>query len=209
MMPPQLRNFNRKGKTMTALTHEATLTRSLVRKPAALGRFAFLLPACLVLFASHEIFAQDKQTVAFTLPAGSIHYIQEQTIEVGDVPGHKLRIFDSRVDYQNINFSIGGVRVKESFTRGSSDYINGNGTSNNYSVYLLEDGNKLFAKDAGVAQTTAAAGAPTFRSAVVVTFTGGTGKFRGIKGQLRGNVVRASGDSVAKADVNGEYWIDE
>ena len=195
---------------MTALTYDVNLTRPIARKPAGVGRFAFLLAACLAYFSSQEIFALDRQTVAFSLPAGSIHYIQEQVIEVGDVPGHKLRIFESRIDYQNINLAFAGVRVKEVFTRGASDYTNGNGTSSNYSVYVLEDGNKLFAKDSGVAQTTATAeGANTFRSAVVVTFTGGTGKFRGIRGQLRGNVVRVPGDSVAKADVTGEYWIEE
>ncbi len=195
---------------MTALIQELTSTRSKVRKPAGLHRFAILLAACLAFFASQETFALDRQTVAFSLPAGSIRYTQEQVIEVGDVPGHKLRIFESHLDYQNINLAFGGVRVKEVITRGASDYTNGNGTSSNYSVYVLEDGNKLFAKDAGVAQTTATAeGVNTFRSAVVVTFTGGTGKFRGIRGQLRGNVVRTPGDSVAKADVTGEYWIEE
>lgn len=199
-MPPQLPNFNRKGKIMTELNLNTLLRRSA----------AFVLPALLAFSVSQESLAQEKQAVAFSLPAGSIHYLQEQTIEVGDVPGHKLRIFEARIDYQSIKLAFGGVRVKEVFTRGSSDYTNGNGTSSNYSVYVLEDGNKLFAKDSGVAQTTASAdGAITFRSAVVVTFTAGTGKFRGIKGQLRGNVVRVPGDSVAKADVTGEYWIED
>src|SRR4249920_3458637 len=139
---------------MTALNHEVTPARSIVAKLATLTRFAFLLPACLAFFATQETLAMDRQTVAFSLPTGSIHYIQEQTIEVGDVPGHKLRIFESRIDYQNINLVFAGVRVKEVFTRGASDYTNGNGTSSNYSVYLLEDGNKVFAKDAGVGQTT-------------------------------------------------------
>ena len=195
---------------MNALTHGTTIIRPLLRKSAPLHRFAFLLAASVAFFASQETFALDRQTVAFSLPAGSIRYTQEQVIEVGDVPGHKLRIFESHLDYQSINLAFGGVRVKEVVTRGASDYTNGNGTSSNYSVYILEDGNKLFAKDAGVAQTIVTAdGANTFRSAVVVTFTGGTGKFRGIRGQLRGNVVRAPGESVAKADVTGEYWIEE
>ena len=195
---------------MTAVNCNTTLLASVSHKPIARGRLAVTLAACLAFLLSQETLAQDKQAVAFSLPVGSIHYLQEQTIEVGDVPGHKLRIFESRIDYHSIELAFGGVRVKEVFTRGSSDYTNGNGTSSNYSVYLLEDGNKLFARDAGVAQTTASAdGAITFRSAVVATFTGGTGKFRGIKGQLRGNVVRVPGDSVAKAEVTGDYWIED
>ncbi|MBI3530011.1 MAG: hypothetical protein HY067_18850 [Betaproteobacteria bacterium] len=195
---------------MTALTHEVSLSRSIIHKPAVLDRFKFLLPACLAFLASQEAFCQDRQTVAYSLPAGSSRFTQEQVIEVGDVPGHKLRIFESHVDYRDVNLAFGGVKMKESFTRGSSDYTNGTGTANNYAVYLLEDGNKLFAKESGVGQVTVTAdGAIALKYAVMATFTGGTGRFRGIRGQLRGNVVRVPGESSIKADVNGEYWIEE
>lgn len=166
---------------------------------------AWLL-APLAMMASQHAFCQNKQTVSWSLPAGSSRFIQEQVIEVGDVPGHKLRIFESHVDYQNVSLSLDGVKVKESFTRGTSDYTNGTGTTSNYAVYLLEDGNRLFAKESGVGKATVSAdGTVALKYAVVATFTGGTGKFRGMKGQLRGNVVRLPGESTVKADVTGEY----
>lgn len=173
-------------------------------------RLTSVLFAALALIVSHGALAQSKQTVAYSLPHGSSRFLQEHVIEVGDVPGHKLRIFESRVDYQNVDLSFGGVKVKESFTRGASDYINGNGAASNYAVYVLEDGSRIFAKESGVGQVTANAdGTVALKYAVVATFTGGTGKFRGIKGTLRGNVVRLPGENTIKADVTGEYWLEE
>jgi hypothetical protein len=154
--------------------------------------------------------SQQKQLVSYSIPPGASKFTQEHLIDVGDAPGHKVRVFESRIDYDNINLTFGGVRVKESFTRGTSDYTNGTGTSSNYAVYVLEDGNRVFSRESGVGQATQGAdGSISLRYAVVGTLIGGTGKFRGIKGQLRGNVVRIPGEQSIKADVAGEYWIDE
>ncbi|MBX9964225.1 MAG: hypothetical protein K2Y35_14290 [Burkholderiales bacterium] len=171
---------------------------------------ARIVLAALASIAAQQACAQNVQKIAYTLPQGSAKFLQEQVIEVGDVPGHKLRVFESKVDYQNVNAAFGGVRVKESYTRGASDYVNGNGTASSYAVYVLEDGNRLFTKESAVGQLSQAAdGAPVFRYTVVATFTGGTGRFQNIRGTLRGNVVRAPGENGVKADVTGEYWLDE
>ncbi len=112
--------------------------------------------------------------------------------------------------HESVNLAFNGVRVTESFTRGASDYVNGTGTANNYAVYVLEDGNRVFTRESGVGQLTPAAdGSMVFKYSVVATFSGGTGRFRGIRGQLRGTVVRAPGDDGIKADVTGEYWLED
>lgn len=171
---------------------------------------AHVILAALASIAAQQACAQNVQKIAYVLPQGSAKFLQEQVIDVGDVPGHKLRVFESKVDYQNVNATFGGVRVKESYTRGASDYVNGNGTASSYAVYVLEDGNRLFTKESAVGQLSQnAEGAPIFRYTVVATFTGGTGRFQGIRGTLRGNVVRAPGENGIKADVTGEYWLDE
>jgi hypothetical protein len=43
----------------------------------------------------------------------------------------------------------------------------------------------------------------------VENFERGTGKFKGIRGQVRGTTERAPGATSLKVEVNGEYWIDE
>lgn len=169
-----------------------------------------VLLAAIASIAAQEARSQDKQFVSYSLPPGSARFLQEQVIDVGDVPGHKVRIFENRVDYQNVDLTIAGVRVKESFTRGASDYVNGTGTASNYGVYVLEDGNRLFTKESAVGQVSPNGdGTVVYKYSVVATFTGGTGRFRGIRGQLRGNVVRMPGDAGIRADVTGEYWLQD
>jgi hypothetical protein len=173
-------------------------------------RWRCVLVAGALALAATAAWSQQTQAVSYSIPPGASKFTQEHWIDVGDAPGHKVRVFESRIDYENINLSFGGVRVKESFTRGTSDYTNGTGTSSNYAIYVLEDGNRVFSKELGVGQATQAAdGSLLLRYAVVGTLIGGTGKFRGIKGQLRGNVVRIPGEQSIKADVTGEYWVEE
>jgi hypothetical protein len=38
---------------------------------------------------------------------------------------------------------------------------------------------------------------------------GGTGKFKGIRGQMLGNAERAPGAKSLTVEVSGEYWIEE
>jgi len=89
---------------------------------------------------------------------------------------------------------INGMKLKEQWTRGVSDYIDNNGTANNYSVYVLENGDKFFSHTTVLAHSTGS-GKPTNMS--VGPITGGTGKFTGIQG-----IVRTSGAFDPKTGFN-------
>jgi hypothetical protein len=131
-------------------------------------------------------------------------------IDVGDVPGHVVRVFELHGDYKNIDLSYGGAKAKEGWVRGNSDYTNGTGTASNYGIILLEDGNMLFTKEAVLGQATPNPdGSKALEYSFVDTFVGGTGKFKGIRGQLRGNSVRIPGAKTLTTDVTGEYWLEE
>ena len=156
--------------------------------------------------------SQQKQpvSVGYSIPPGAATYTQEHLIDVGDVPGHIVRVFELHFDFKNIDLSFGGIKVKEGWVRGASDYTNGTGTASNYGITVLEDGNMLFTKEAVVAQTTPTPdGSKAVKASIVSTFVGGTGKFKGIRGQLRGNSVRDPGSKKITVDVSGEYWIEE
>jgi hypothetical protein len=43
---------------------------------------------------------------------------------------------------------------------------------------------------------------------IVENFVGGTGKFKGMRGQVRGGGVRAGATSLT-VEWKGEYWIEE
>ena len=80
-------------------------------------------------------------------------YVEERTIDVGDAPGHQVRIYQLKYKYPKKDLMFLGVAVKESFTSGISDYTNGSGQFTNYSVYVLEDGNKIFSRGGGSTQS--------------------------------------------------------
>ena len=56
-----------------------------------------------------------------------------------------MRVYEIRNTYPEKDFAFSGVLVKESLVRGMSDYVNFSGPFTTYTVYTLEDGNKVFA----------------------------------------------------------------
>lgn len=164
----------------------------------------------LVCLAVPVSWAQQKYRLNETAPMSKSQYLQEHAIDVGDRPGHQVRIYEIRYEYPAKDLAFAGVVVKESMTRGMSDYVNWSGGFNTYSVYLLEDGNKIFSRSTGTTQsTTNADGTRAFKFSFVETFVGGTGRFKGIRGQQRGGGERAAGANSLTQESSGEYWFEE
>ena len=86
-------------------------------------------------------------------------YIQQHMIDVGDLPGHKVRILEVQRTYNDKSqLAVSGVKVKEAWVRGYSDYTQGKGKAWGYSIWLLDDGNQIYSEWAG---TTASEVSPT------------------------------------------------
>jgi hypothetical protein len=160
---------------------------------------------CLaVALPAGEATAQQKQRVSFKTPPENSKYAQQHAIEVGDMPGHEVRVYEIHRTYPSNAPVINGLKLAESWTRGVSDYIDGNGSNTSYNVYILENGDRLFTRVALVAQSL---GTGKLTTASAGTITGGTGKVAGIQG-----TVRTLGTSEPKAGVNDnqtdiEYWM--
>lgn len=165
---------------------------------------------CCGALTSPAAWSQEKKHIHFTNTSNNSRYVQQHMIDAGDVAGHQVRIFEIHWVYPKGDVAFDGVRVQESWARGFSDYTNGNGPNSNYTTYVLEDGNKVFSRNVGAAQTTVNAdGSKNSKFFVVETLVGGTGKFQGIRGTLRG-----SGNFDPKAgwltlEVDGDYWIEQ
>jgi hypothetical protein len=165
---------------------------------AALGLGIALLPTGAL--------AQEKQRVSYKATAENSKYTQQQFLDVGDVPGHQVRSYEIFRTFPTDAPVINGVKVKETWTRGYSDYINGNGNSTTYNVYVMENGDKIFTRASLVAQSdesgklTVAAAGP---------ITGGTGKFAGIHGILRSVTKADPKAGFNEIDSTLEYWIDK
>ena len=159
----------------------------------------------IALLAGHQAFAQQKYTI--TQPGNATsQFTQEHIIEVGDVPGHRLRVYEVRNEYPQKDLAFAGVAVKEMLSHGVSDSVNGSGSFTAYNVFTLVDGNKVFVRLTGTTQSDGAGGN---RSISVENFVGGTGKFKGMRGQMRNTLQRAPGSNSLNVQVSGEYWMEE
>src|SRR5258707_345626 len=106
-----------------------------------------------IILSSTDAAAQQKQRDVFKLGLENSKYTQQHVIDVGDVPGHQVRIFEIYRTYPNNSPMINGVKLKETWNRGLSDYIDGNGPNLGYSVFVHENGDKFFARTTTLAQS--------------------------------------------------------
>jgi hypothetical protein len=148
--------------------------------------------------------AQQKQKVSFKTPPENSKYTQQQVIDAGDMPGHQLRLYELYRTLPANAPMINGVKLKETWNRGLSDYTDNSGANTNYTVYVLENGDKFFARSTTLAQSSGGGKLATSSAGII---TGGTGKLIGIQG-----TTRATGTADPKAGVNEnmteiEYWI--
>lgn len=164
----------------------------------------FVAIACAVGLSSPG-WAQDKKPISYGARATS-KYVHEHAIDVGDVPGHQVRVYQIHFVYPKDGMVIDGVQVTESETYGMSDYTGGTGLLSLYAVYMLEDGSKIFANGGGATQS-AADGTRWFYAATQIV--GGTGRYKGIRGQVRAKGQRAAGASSLTDENSGEYWFEQ
>jgi hypothetical protein len=154
----------------------------------------YAIAALGLALSTSNAMAQQKQHVSFKTPAENTKYTQQQAIDVGDVPGHQVRVYEIHRTYPNNAPVINGVKLVESWSRGITDYIDGNGPNTTYNIYILENGDKFFTRAALVAQSL---GSGKIATTSAGSITSGTGKLAGIQG-----IIRTTGTAEPKAGVN-------
>ena len=149
--------------------------------------------------------AQQKQRASFVLPPGNSKYTQQHLIDVGDAPEHKLRLYELQRLLPKDGPELEGSRLVELWIRGISDFIDVNGLATAYSVYVFDNGDKIFARsdlvavtDAGKSNTLAAG-----------RITGGTGKFKAIRGIIRVASAPDPSTGLLRSAFDIDYWFDK
>jgi hypothetical protein len=142
---------------------------------------AMALPILALVLSAASGVAQQKQQVSFKAPAESSKYTQQVNVDVGDVPNHIVRVFDLHRTYTNNPPIINGLKLLEEWNRGIADLTDGNGNATLYAVYMMENGDKFFARTVNVVQSSA----EKLSATQVGSITGGTGKFATIQGIVR------------------------
>ena len=172
--------------------------------------FVLSLIAGLILLAPTQSLAQEKHKYSFGAPPGASVYTQQHAIDVGDVPGHQVRIFEIRAKYTNDAPVYAGVKVVEGWTRASSDLTNGSGRSSGYGISIFENGDKIFSRFETLVHTVVDAdGSRKSSYTTVTTLTGGTGKFSTIRGTLRGAGSTDFRTGLSGVKTEGEYWFEK
>lgn len=143
--------------------------------------YALVLGIAILSLPAPYAAAQERQRVSFPTSPQTSKYTQQHLIEVGDLPGHFIRLFELYRTFPKDPPMIGGVALKEQWSRGFTDYASNTGPGVFYGVYMLENGDKFFTYSNIVAHK-----AGSGLSAVTVgRITGGTGRFANVRGTVR------------------------
>jgi hypothetical protein len=151
-----------------------------------------------------NVVAQQKQHASFKSLVANSKYTQQHVVDVGDAPGHQLRVFEIYRTYPADALTINGLKLKEGWVRGISNYTDGSGTNTTYGVYTMENGDQFFTKADLVAHSLGEGKLSTYSAGPI---TGGTGKLLGIKGVMRsvGTSNPKAGTTETQTDL--EYWF--
>jgi hypothetical protein len=175
----------------------------MTRHPGFITFTAVLVGLALAL-SGGDALAQEKQKLAYKASAENTKYTQQLGIEVGDVPGHQVRVFEIHRTFPTDAPVINGLKLKETWTRGVSDYTDFNGPSTSYITYVFENGDKLFVHSMTLGQADAAGKRATV---AVGKITGGTGKLVGIQGMTRSKGLNDVRAGLNTTDTEVEYWF--
>jgi hypothetical protein len=157
-----------------------------------------------------NVLAQEKCKVSEGPEVAKSTYTQQHVLDVGDVPGHQIRIFEVHRTYPNDKPNCEGLKRIESWDRGYSNYIDWTGPVTTFGVTVLENGDKIFDQSVGTSQTTIGPdGTKNSTFTGVTRYTGGTGKYKGIRGLLRDTTKFDPEKNVNLPQVEGEYWLEK
>src|SRR5438132_12578951 len=141
---------------------------------------------CLAVALPGDALAQQMQRVSFKTSAINTKYTQQHALDVGDVPGHQVRVYELHRTFPIDVPVINGVKLVETWGRSISDYTDNNGPGITYTVYMMEGGDKFFTQGSLVSLSSVNPDGTRKNTATsVATITGGTGKFATIRGTIR------------------------
>lgn len=169
-----------------------------------------VLASVALFFTAGHAMAQQKHKYFFKTPPGTTKIVQTHQLDVGDVPGHQMRIAEIVSKYGDDAPVLDGVKVRESRGVLASDYFSGTGNAFVHAVWTLETGDKVFALTDVMARTTFGedGGRKTTFNAVV-KLSGGTGKFKGIRGTLWTTGFSDLKSKISGSQTEGEYWFEQ
>jgi hypothetical protein len=123
----------------------------------------------------------------------------QQKVDVPDHPGHSLSISQAKCTWTK-PIEVGALQGKEGVTSGTDDIHGNTVAAHGYYVDTMANGDKAFVRFQGTALVKEGTSEGKW------SYTGGTGKLKGLKGQgtYKG---KAAEDGSVTFDVEGEYSL--
>ncbi len=125
----------------------------------------------------------------------------QQKIDVGDRPGHSVTISQIKCKWSK-PMEVGGVQDTEGVSTPVQDIRGNSAYTHGYYVDSMANGDKAFVRYHG--KTTLKEGQPESDEGTW-TYTGGTGKLKGIKG--KGTYKGKAGPEGVTYEIEGEYEL--
>jgi hypothetical protein len=167
----------------------------------------------LAILFSSNVFGQQRHPISMSSEGVKSRYVQQQAIDVDDVPGHQIRVQETHREFPaNKQLVIEGERIAESWIRGFSNYTGGIGPAWGFGTWVTDKGNKIYVEYSGTSESqTTDTGSKRGTYHGTSRLVGGTGQFSKIRGTL---VDSTKFDTDPKAGYNvtdsrGEYWFEQ
>lgn len=170
---------------------------------------AAYLAVVLALAGVPEALAQDVCKRTIDLNAAVSEYTEQYVMDVGDVAGHQIRIFELHRTYPNVEPNCEDMKQTESWSHGYSDYMDRSGRAWGYNVDTLENGDKIYSQFSGTSHTVINAdGVRKSTYTGTSTYTGGTGIYQGIRGSSRATIIFDPEADINVGKLELEYWLE-
>jgi hypothetical protein len=164
----------------------------------------------IAVLAIPEASAQQKCKMSSESAASDTKYTQQLAMDVGDIAGHQVRVYEIHTVFPNAKPNCEGLKTTESWTHGFSDYVERNGRSWGYTVNTLENGDKTYWEYTGTSKTVVGSdGSKKSNYEGTARLTGGTGKYQGARGisWSHNEFDLDKGSNESKSET--EYWFEK
>ena len=200
-----------KRRRVLAASKEAALAAPVRAEASRERRLIDALPAVLAVstLVAGSAAAQEKCKISWESEASDAKYTQQLALDVGDIPGHQVRVYELHRIYPNAKPNCEGLKWTEQWSRSYSDLIERSGRTWGYTVTILENGDKIFAEFNGTVQTRAGEdGSKRTTYEGTAVWTGGTGKYQAVRGvEWQHVAVDANFKGQNKLMGDAEYWF--
>ena len=168
-----------------------------------------IIVGCTATILPTMVVAQQRLKYSFSAIVPG-KYIEQHVLEVGDIPGHQIRVAALNTKYGDEAPVFDGTKVTESSGWISSDYINGSGRFLQYSILQMANGDRIYQNIEGQSHTSVSSdGGKRTTYTTVTLIRGGTGKFSTIRGILKGSGATDFKTGPVNNSVEGEYWFEK